>query len=156
MGASDSHDVSRYIVGQGRTYIRTNDSDPGKIDVPDAVNNFLAGRVLVSLGLLTEITVNEKYGPGDLVPATDKVTVRVRVLGSAWTTADKVALFANGRKIREEAIAAGKKAGVKWSGVWELPRFAHDVASGGDRFRAGRARVCTGPLPNPTRRPRRT
>ena len=43
VGASDSHDVSRYIVGQGRTYIRTNDSDPGKIDVPDAVDSFLAG-----------------------------------------------------------------------------------------------------------------
>ena len=29
VGASDSHDVSRYIVGQGRTYIRCQSDQPG-------------------------------------------------------------------------------------------------------------------------------
>jgi hypothetical protein len=127
VGASDSHDVSRYIVGQGRTYIRTASDDPGKIDAADAVTSFLAGRVNVSLGLLAEITVNEKHGPGDLVPAADRYKVSVRVLGPSWVTADTVELFANGRKIHEAAIADGKKAGVKWAGEWTLPRLSHDV-----------------------------
>ena len=30
VGSSDSHDVSRYIVGQGRTYIRCKDDRPGR------------------------------------------------------------------------------------------------------------------------------
>src|SRR5205085_9126032 len=30
VGASDSHDVSRYIVGQGRTYLRMKNQDPSK------------------------------------------------------------------------------------------------------------------------------
>src|SRR5439155_19593904 len=101
VGASDSHDVSRFIVGQARTYIRCNAEDAGKIDVDQAVANFLAGRVLVSCGLLTEITVNGKYGPGDLVPASDEVTVAIRVLGPSWVAADKIELYANGVKVRE-------------------------------------------------------
>jgi hypothetical protein len=127
VGASDSHDVSRFIVGQGRTYIRCKDDRPGAIDVTEAVNNFLAGRVLVSCGLLAEITVNDRYGPGDLVPASDEVKVAVRVLGPGWVTADKVELYANGRKVREAAIADGKRPGVKWAGAWRLPRLRHDV-----------------------------
>lgn len=127
VGSSDSHDVSRYIVGQGRTYIRSKDGDPGKIDVNEAVASFLAGRVMVSYGLLAEITVNDKFGPGDFVPRADEVKVRVRVLGPSWTTAERVELYANGRKIKEAAIAEGSKAGVKWSGEWVLPKFGHDL-----------------------------
>jgi hypothetical protein len=128
VGASDSHDVSRYIVGQGRTYIRCNNDQPGKIDVPAAVQSFLQGRVMVSCGLLTEITVNDKFGPGELVPPSDKVLVAVRVLGPDWVKADKIELFANGYKIREAKIMSGDaKPGIKWAGEWTLPRFRHDV-----------------------------
>lgn len=51
--------------------------------VRDYVSNLLKGRVLVSCGLLAEITVNDRYGSGDLVPAKGKVKVAVRVLGPA-------------------------------------------------------------------------
>jgi hypothetical protein len=128
VGASDSHDVARSIVGQARTYIRCQDERPGRIDVAAAVRNFLEGRVLVSCGLLADMTINGKYGPGDLVPATEQFTVEVRVLGPSWVKADKIELFANGRKIRESTISpADQKGAVKWSGEWVLPRFHHDV-----------------------------
>jgi len=127
VGASDSHDVSRYIVGQGRTYVQAGNNDPGNIDISEAVSSFQAGRVLVSLGLVAEIRINDHFGPGDLVPPSEQVKVGVRVLGPSWVTAEKVELFANGRQIREAAIADGKKGGVKWSGEWTLPRFPHDV-----------------------------
>src|SRR4051812_33528306 len=39
VGSSDSHDVSRYIVGQGRTYIRCKDDRPGEIPVKEAVES---------------------------------------------------------------------------------------------------------------------
>jgi hypothetical protein len=127
VGASDSHDVSRFIVGQGRTYIRCSDDRPGSIPVDEAVRNFVEGRVLVSCALLADITLNGKYVPGDLVPATAEVKVAVRVLGPAWVTADRVELYANGMKIREARIEDGRGAGVKWSSEWTLPRFRHDV-----------------------------
>jgi hypothetical protein len=82
VGSTDSHDVSRYIVGQGRTYIQGDDKDPGNINVNEAIKSFLDGRVMVSFGLLTSIIVNDDYGPGDLVPAGGKVKVSVRVMGT--------------------------------------------------------------------------
>src|SRR5262249_53706982 len=127
VGASDSHDVARYIVGQGRTYVRCQDADPGAIDVGEVVKSFREGRVLVRCGLLAQIIVNDKYGPGDLVPAAGAVKVAVRVLGLSWVKADRVELYASGVKIREAPIAGGGKAGVLWSGEWTLPRFRHDV-----------------------------
>jgi hypothetical protein len=127
VGSSDSHDVSRFIVGQARTYIRCKDDDPGAVDVAEAMESLLAGRVLVSCGLLVEMTVNDKYGPGDLVPAGEAARVRLRVLGPSWATADKLTLYANGVAIRDERIHNGTRPGVKWTGVWTLPPQRHDV-----------------------------
>lgn len=132
VGSSDSHDVSRYIVGQGRTYIRCDDHDPGKINVDSAVESFLAGRVLVSYGLLTELSVNGEYRSGELAPRKgDEAEALIRVIGPAWTTATKVQLYANGQLVREEQIpdmrATPYPSGVKWEGVWKLPALAHDV-----------------------------
>lgn len=128
VGSSDSHDVGRYLVGQGRTYIRGRDEEPGRIDVAAAVENFRAGRVMVSFGLLAEVTVDQRYGPGDLVPAGGgPLPVDVRVLGPSWLRADRVTLYANGQAIRTATIAGEEAPGVKWSGTWEIPRPAHDV-----------------------------
>jgi hypothetical protein len=127
VGSSDSHDVSRYIVGQARTYIRSSDDDPGNIDVQEAVRNFREGNVMVSFGLLTAIEVNDSYGPGELVPASDQIKVSVFVSGPAWTKAERVLLFANGKKIREEKIVDQDAAGIKWSGSWELTIPSHDI-----------------------------
>ena len=105
VGSSDSHDVGRHFVGQGRTYIRCDDRDPGKLNVEEAVTNFVQGRVMVSYGLLTEITVNDKYHSGDMVAAgDDEVRIDVRVLGPHWTRASQVQLFANGHVIRVASI----------------------------------------------------
>jgi hypothetical protein len=135
IGASDSHDLSRYIVGQGRTYIRCRANNPGAIGVDNACKNLAAGHVLVSCGLLVDITVNEKYGPGDLVSVRGDTNVTVRVWGPSWVTADKVELYLNGRVVRDARITEGGRAGLKWQGTWKLPKLEHDahlsaVASG--------------------------
>lgn len=131
VGSSDSHDVARYIVGQGRTYIRCDDRDLARLDVKAAVESFLQGRVLVSYGLIADLTINGKHGSGDLAsPIGDEIEVAVRVLGPHWVQATKVQLYANGLLLREEAIprGAGSKqpGGVKWQATWKLPRPAHD------------------------------
>jgi hypothetical protein len=68
VGSSDSHDVSRFTVGQGRTYILSSSENPSAINIDEAIRNFIDGKVLVSLGLLTKVRVAGSYGPGDLVP----------------------------------------------------------------------------------------
>ncbi len=142
VGASDSHDVARHFVGQGRTYIRCDDSDPGNIDVDEAASNFALGRVMVSYGLLTELTVEgaagldgerRKYQSGDLASVDgEKVRVHVRVLGPRWTQASHVWLYSNAERIREIELTnteeeRKRKPGVLWEDHWEIDRPSHDV-----------------------------
>lgn len=130
VGSSDSHDVARHFVGQGRTYIRCDDRDPGNIDIDMATNNFVQGRVMVSFGLMTELTVDGSFGPGELARVSaDTIKVQSRVLGPSWVKATKVTLFMNGQPVKESPIKADDAAGtgVKWQGSWELPRPKHDV-----------------------------
>ena len=126
VGSSDSHDVSRYIIGQGRTYVRCDDRDPGRIDPGEVTERVRRGQVMVSYGLLTELSVDGK-GPGELVEKKEGLNVRIRVKGPGWTRARRVSLYMNGVKVREARIAAGANAGVKWAATWRLPHPAHDV-----------------------------
>ncbi len=132
VGCSDSHDVSRHFVGQGRTYIRCDDRDPGNIDVEQAVNSFVQGRVMVSYGLLTNLQINDRYGSGELARVGgETVKVNVRVQGPHWTTASKVQLFANGTVIREATMPTNEESDpaqkLDWKTEWIIPRPNHDV-----------------------------
>ncbi|MAG93112.1 MAG: hypothetical protein CMJ48_05120 [Planctomycetaceae bacterium] len=121
VGCSDSHDVARHFVGQGRTYIRADDSDVSAIDVEQTVANFVQGRVNASYGLLMQVSVNGKYGPGETVPASPEYEVAIQVLGPSWSKANEVVLYANGEPIKEWSIEDEGRAGVKWSGSLTLP-----------------------------------
>lgn len=130
VGSSDSHDVSRYIVGQGRTYIEAPDGDVSRIDVDTACSNLVAGRALVSMGLLAQMTVNKDFSTGDLVTnATESLKVRVQVSGPSWVSARRVELFANGVSVRVSDISSTqtRARGVKAIVEWNLPRPAHDI-----------------------------
>lgn len=130
VGGSDSHDVGRHFVGQGRTYIRARDDDSAAIHIDEAVTNFLQGRVLVSYGLLCEMTVDDKYGPGELAIVAATPKAKVRVLGPHWAKADKVLLFANGELARTVDLSAeksGGQAGVLAEFEWQPPVRGFDT-----------------------------
>jgi hypothetical protein len=59
VGASDSHDVSRFIVGQGRTYIRGDDADLARLNVTQLCNSLKQGRAVVSLGLFPQLAISD-------------------------------------------------------------------------------------------------
>jgi hypothetical protein len=129
VGASDSHDVSRHIVGQARTYIACPDQNPGRIDIAAACRSLRLGRAVVSLGLLTRTTVADRFSEGDLAGGLGETfRVTVSVAGPAWIRADRVDLFANGVKVRERRLGAEAGAIEKANVSWELSRPAHDVA----------------------------
>lgn len=127
IGASDTHHVSEFILGQARTYAVCGAADPAQIDVDEVCASYKAGRLLVSLGLLTQMKVDEKFAVGDLATKLgNELRVTVEVLGPSWVNADRVELFANGIKIAEQSIAATtqvRKARV----TWKIPRPKHDV-----------------------------
>lgn len=127
IGSSDSHDVSRYIVGQGRTYIRCDDSDPSAIDVDSAVNSLLAGRVIVSLGLFCEMTIGDAK-VGDIVPQADGYAATVRVSGPSWITARRVRIYRNGVvwKTIEIAPHNARRPGTKLAADFMIPDVLHD------------------------------
>ncbi|WP_372721434.1 CehA/McbA family metallohydrolase [Novipirellula sp.] len=131
VGSSDSHDVGRYIVGQGRTYIRCDDRDPGNIDVDDAVDKFLQGEVLVSYGLLTKLVVEDSFQSGQTATADgDTLHLKVHVLGPHWTEASRIILYRNGQQIAERDISERRPdlaTGVKAVEGFRIPKPKHDV-----------------------------
>src|SRR5205085_8106782 len=105
---------------------RMKNQDPSKLNVEEAVESFRDGHVMVSCGLLAKITVEKKYGPGDLVPGKSKVNVHVSVEGPSWLKADHVALYMNGSKIHDIAITLSNKV-IKWESDLQVQIPAHDV-----------------------------
>lgn len=135
LGSSDTHDVSRFILGQGRTYVKCADSNPSAINVDAACRSLREGRALVSLGLLANLVVNERFGIGDLALRGQRgVTAVVTVLGPAWVQADRLELFANGVRVAEQKLPPVRGT-TKARVTFKLPRLKHDfylvaIASG--------------------------
>lgn len=132
VGSSDSHDVSRYIVGQGRTYIRCDDADVGKIDTATAIKNFLVGKVSVSYGLLVDLTIDDKFASGDLATRLgEQFSARICVRGPHWTKATAVRLYANGQLLREVKIdptaERWQPPGTLWEETWRIEPPKHDL-----------------------------
>lgn len=128
IASSDSHDVNRFILGQGRTYVAANDADPAKLDLEEVWRSYQQGRLLVSLGLLAQLKVNDRYGVGDLATGMmDNIKVEATVLGPSWVQADHIELYANGILIREQEIKDEHRAGEKARIIWQLPKPKHDV-----------------------------
>ena len=122
IGSSDTHDVSRFILGQARTYVVCPDDAPANIDVARACENFRSMRAYVSMGLLTRMSVGKKYTVGDLATGLgDTFEVTVNVLGPSWVRADRVELYANGQRIRQREITPGAAV------TWHLAKPAYDL-----------------------------
>lgn len=128
IGSSDSHDVNRFILGQGRTYVAMDDRDPARINLDDVWHSYRSGHLLVSLGLMVNMRVDDRFMVGDLATGLGQtVKVEITVLGPSWVQADHLALYANGVLVREETLKDAFQPGEKARFTWELPKPKHDV-----------------------------
>lgn len=128
VASSDTHDVSRFILGQGRTYVAATDDNPAQLNLDEVWNSYREGRLLVSLGLLANLKVNDRFGVGDLATGLgDEIELEAVVSGPAWTRADRIEIFANGIRLREQAIEDTGRAGEKARITWKLPKPAQDA-----------------------------
>ena len=127
VGSSDTHDVTRFILGQARTYVECPDDAPAKINVAKACESFRNMRAYISMGLLVRMKVDDKFRVGDVATGkNDRIKVNVQVLGPSWARADVVNLYANGHLIRTQTIKPGA-AIQKANLMWNIPRPVHDV-----------------------------
>ena len=130
VGCSDSHDVARHFVGQGRTYIRCDDADPGNIDITNASDAFAAGKVSVSYGLMIVGKIGNA-GSGELVSAKgNELELQLRVYGPKWVLASEVRVYLNGEQVETVAIpeSAGKSPeGLIWQGTVSVTHPGHDA-----------------------------
>jgi hypothetical protein len=122
VGSSDSHDVNRFILGQGRTYALAKDDDPAAVSLGEVWRSYHEGRLLVSLGLLVTMTVDGRFGIGDTATGLgDTLKVECVIQSPSWTRADKLQIFANGHLVHERAVSDEKRI------VWSMPKPLHDV-----------------------------
>lgn len=127
IGASDTHHVSEFILGQSRTYVAASARSPAAIDIDEVCASYRAGRLLVSFGLLTRMNVNERFAVGDLATGVrGNLQISIEVSGPSWAAADRVELYANGIKVREQAIVPSERI-EKARVTWSLPLPRHDV-----------------------------
>jgi hypothetical protein len=128
IASSDTHDVNRFILGQGRTYVAAKDGNPAQLDLDEVWRSYQEGRLLVSLGLMTTLKVDDHFTVGDLATELGaQIKVEAVVSGPAWVKADRLELYANGLLIREQSIVDEYRAGEKARLTWELPKPTHDV-----------------------------
>lgn len=127
VGSSDSHDVSRFILGQARTYVECPDEHPDKINISKACESFRNMRAYISMGLLVHMQVDDRYRPGNINAGSNKeMKIHIRVLGPSWVRADQLELFANGHRILTRDLRPTAKI-EKANLTFTLPRPAHDT-----------------------------
>jgi hypothetical protein len=120
-GGSDSHDLTRTLIGYPRTYVREAQSPTP--DVKRIVASLKAGRAFVSNGPFLEIEIDGR-GPGDSVAITSgdrTLRVRVRADGPSWMDLRTVELWVNGHQRLTAKIEPWRNPHTPA----ELPRFAH-------------------------------
>lgn len=128
VASSDSHDVNRFILGQGRTYVAAKDERVDKLALEEVWRSYQEGRLLVSLGLMANVKVNGRFTVGDVASGLgDEIEVEAVVSGPSWVKADKIELFANGILIREQSLDDPGRAGEKARLKWKIPTPAHDA-----------------------------
>ncbi len=131
IGSSDSHDVNKFIVGQGRTYLQVNDTDVANINVSDAMTALTNGRVSVSCGLLTKIKVNQDFGAGDIATTNGRETIDIscQILSPHWLKCDLIQVYENGILVREKKIESlndSKDGAFKHEMTWAFEKRKHD------------------------------
>lgn len=139
MGSSDSHDVSRYLVGQARTWVRCMTCDQSSADVAVIVDAVRRGRVAPSMGLTVVAEVDGHDAAGEIVAAGDSLRLRARVLGPSWIEADSLSLFVDGTLEKSWPVAYPDFAGEKLVVEWTMPRPSSD---------ASLVLLATGPAPD--------
>jgi hypothetical protein len=131
IGCSDSHDVARHFVGQGRTYIRCDDRRPESLPLDACIKSLANGQSLVSYGVFVRLIAEGRYQAGDLALVKRERPIKVTVEAQTpnWINVDQVQLYVNGELIEERSLgnAVLSGAGKIWQESFEISPASFDA-----------------------------
>ncbi len=96
--SSDAHDIDTEEPGYSRTYAYVIDRNLKKVDVGAVVESLRTGRSFVTNGPIVELTVNDRYLPGDTLSTIEgEVEIHIDVRAAPWISVDEVKVIVNRR-----------------------------------------------------------
>lgn len=114
IGSSDSHSIDGDEPGYSRTYVYYRGKEGRSLDTKAVIEAIKKGHSFATNSPILELSVENKFIPGDICPAADgKVNIRVRVQCAPWVSVDEVRIIINGdRKLKfpvnTESVASEK------------------------------------------------
>ena len=105
--SSDSHRIDTDEPGYSRTYAYVDDRDLNKVDIANVVESLKSGRSFVTNGPIVELTVNDRYLPGDTAAAVEEeVEIHIEVRAAPWISVKEARVFVNREIVRVLPVEA--------------------------------------------------
>ncbi len=97
VGTSDSHEIDQDEPGFSRTYVYREDEAGSTISIEKLMHRMRQGRSFASNGPILDLSVLEKYRPGDTVTVVNSVVpIVVDVWTAPWIDVTNLRLYING------------------------------------------------------------
>jgi hypothetical protein len=131
VGSSDSHEIDRDEPGYSRTYIDRGDAHGTPLDAEQLMQRIRQGRSFASNGPILDLTVSDRYRPGDTLTAAEgKVNVGIDVWTAPWIEASQVQLYINGkpRSLQTQSIPHATARHLRAEVELQLDRDVYLVA----------------------------
>ena len=101
VASSDAHQIDTEETGYSRTYAYVTGRDLKNIDVATIIGSLKRGRSFVTNGPIVELTVDDRYLPGDTLSAVDgEVEISIEVRAAPWISVEEVRLIVNRETVR--------------------------------------------------------
>jgi hypothetical protein len=109
MASSDAHHIDGYSPGYSRTYAYVDDRELNEVDIANVVESLKSGRSFVTNGPVVELTVNDRYLPGDTLSAIDgEVEIHFEVRAAPWILLEEARVYLNREIVRVDSVEASR------------------------------------------------
>ncbi len=97
IASSDAHQIDTEEPGYSRTYVYVADQDIAELEIGAVIAALGEGHSFVTNGPIVEVTVNDRFLPGDSLSAPGgEVELLIEVRTAPWVTADEARILVNG------------------------------------------------------------
>jgi len=124
VSVSDAHAVFGNSCGGWRTYVKSSEDQPDKLNVDEVIRNSKAGRMFVTTGPYLEVRLDDGTEIGGSTVARGPVKLRVKVQCTDWIDIDRVQVLVNSRLEPSLSFTRQSHPELYKDGV---VKFEHDI-----------------------------